>query len=154
MKIELRKASLSDAEILWKMQKAAFAPLYEIYRDEGSPAMEPLSRTQERLEQSETSYYFILADGAPAGAIRVRDWQGERPKVISPLFVLPDFQGRGIAQRAIRRAEEIHGSPDWLLDTIVTEDKLRHLYEKMGYRDTGKRCPVNEKLTLVLYYKA
>ena len=55
------------------MQKAAFAPLYEIYRDEGSPAMEPLSRTQERLEQSETSYYFILADGAPAGAIRVRD---------------------------------------------------------------------------------
>ncbi len=154
MKIELRKASLSDAEILWKMQKAAFAPLYEIYRDEGSPAMEPLSRTRERLEQSETSYYFILADGATAGAIRVRDWQGERPKVISPLFVLPDFQGRGIAQRAIRRAEEIHGSPDWLLDTVVTEDKLRHLYEKMGYRDTGKRCPVNEKLTLVLYYKA
>ena len=88
MKIELRKASLSDAEILWKMQKAAFAPLYEIYRDEGSPAMEPLSRTRERLEQSETSYYFILADGAPAGAIRVRDWQGERPKVISPLFVM------------------------------------------------------------------
>ena len=128
MKIELRKASLSDAEILWKMQKAAFAPLYEIYRDEGSPAMEPLSRTRERLEQSETSYYFILADGAPAGAIRVRDWQGERPKVISPLFVLQD--------------------------TVVTEDKLRHLYEKMGYRDTGKRCPVNEKLTLVLYYKA
>ena len=84
----------------------------------------------------------------------MRDWQGERPKVISPLFVLPDFQGRGIAQRAIRRAEEIHGSHDWLLDTIVTEDKLRHLYEKMGYRDTGKRCPVNEKLTLVLYYKA
>ena len=39
MKIELRKASLSDAEILWKMQKAAFVPLYEIYRDEGSPAM-------------------------------------------------------------------------------------------------------------------
>lgn len=96
MKIELRKASLSDAEILWKMQKAAFAPLYEIYRDEGSPAMEPLSRTQERLEQSETSYYFILADGAPAGAIRVRDWQGERPKVISPLFVLPDFQGAAL----------------------------------------------------------
>lgn len=154
MKIELRKASLSDAETLWKMQKVAFAPLYEIYRDEGSPAMEPLFRTQERLEQSETSYYFILADGANAGAIRVRDWRGERPKVISPLFVLPDFQGHGIAQRAIRLAEEIHGSHDWLLDTIVTEDKLRHLYEKMGYRDTSKRCPINEKLTLMLYYKA
>ena len=151
MKIELRKASLSDAETLWKMQKAAFAPLYEIYRDESSPAIEPLSRTQERLEQSETSYYLILADGAPAGAIRVRDWRGERSKVISPLFVLPEYQGRGIAQQAIRLAEEIHGSHDWLLDTIVTEDKLRHLYEKMGYRDTGKRCPVNEKLTLMLY---
>ena len=118
--------------------------------------MEPLSRTQERLEQSETSYYFILADGAPAGAIRVRDWQGERPE--GPSAPRPrsrrTFEGRGIAQRAIRRAEEIHGSHDWLLDTVVTEDKLRHLYEKMGYRDTGKRCPVNEKLTLVLYYKA
>ena len=154
MKIELRKASLSDAETLWKMQKAAFTSIYEIYRDEGSPAMEPLSRTQERLKQSETSYYFILADRAYAGAIRVRDWQGERPKIISPLFVLPEYQGRGIAQQAICLAEEIHGSHDWLLDTIVTEDKLRHLYEKMGYRDIGKRCSVNEKLTLMLYYKA
>lgn len=66
---------------------------------------------------------------------------------------LPEFQGRGIAQEAIRLCEEIHGKREWELETILQEKKNCHLYEKMGYRNTGKTEVINEKLTLVFYVK-
>lgn len=43
--MELIKATLNDAEILWKMQKIAFSELYEKYQDhDTSPANEPLKK--------------------------------------------------------------------------------------------------------------
>lgn len=50
---------------------------------------------------------------------------------------MQEFQGRGIAQEAIRLCEEIHGKKVWKLETILQEKKNCHLYEKMGYRKTG-----------------
>ena len=89
-----------------------------------------------------------------AGAIRIVDKKEDgKNKRISPLFVLPEFQGRGIAQEAIRLCEEIHGSKNWELDTILQEPKNCYLYEKMGYRQTGKTEVINERLTLVFYEK-
>ena len=39
MEIKLRRASMEDAETIWKMQLEAFAPLLEKYRDfDTSPA--------------------------------------------------------------------------------------------------------------------
>lgn len=49
--------------------------------------------------------------------------------------------------------EEIHGTEDWELDTILQEPKNCHLYEKLGYRQTGKKRVINERLTLVFYEK-
>lgn len=74
-------------------------------------------------------------------------------KRISPIFILPAFQGRGIAQEVIRLCEEAHGSENWELDTILQEPKNCHLYEKMGYRRTGRTEVINERLTLVFYAK-
>ncbi|MDY5807518.1 MAG: hypothetical protein SPM04_08260 [Lachnospira sp.] len=59
----------------------------------------------------------------------------------------------GIAQRAIELAEEIHGSSDWELVTILQEEGNCHLYEKMGYHQTGETVVVNERMTLVVYIK-
>jgi len=73
--------------------------------------------------------------------------------VLGPLHVLPDMRGKGIAQRAIGLVEEIHGSENWLLDTILQEAGNCHLYEKMGYRRIGISQIVNERMTLVLYKK-
>ncbi|MDE6739198.1 MAG: GNAT family N-acetyltransferase, partial [Lachnospiraceae bacterium] len=72
---------------------------------------------------------------------------------ISPLFILPEFRGQGIAQKAIRMCEELHGSEGWELETIRQEPKNCYLYEKMGYRRTGEEKLINEKLTLVFYEK-
>lgn len=41
----------------------------------------------------------------------------------------------------------------WELDTILQEEKLCHLYEKMGYRQNGRTEEIKENMTLVFYAK-
>ena len=107
-----------------------------------------------RLKQPFTYFYFIEADNTTVGAIRVVDKQEVgKAKRISPLFVMPENRNRGFAQIAIQLVEEIHGSLDWELDTILQEKGNCHLYEKLGYHQTGKTEVINDKMTLVFYKK-
>ena len=88
------------------------------------------------------------------GVIRVVDaHDSEKAKRISPIFIMEEYRGNGYAQEAIRLAEEIHGAGNWELDTILQEKGNCYLYEKMGYRQTGKTEVVNDKMTLVFYKK-
>lgn len=152
--IRLSRASAADAERIHAMQVKAFAPLLEKYQDVGTnPASESVDRVRARLRQGWTYYYVIEADGEAAGAIRVVDAGDGSRKRISPLFVLPEYRNRGIAQAAIRLAEEKHGASGWTLETVLQEPGNLHLYEKMGYRLTGEAHAVNERMTLVLYGK-
>lgn len=154
MQIELVRASMADAETIWHMQRIAFAELLERYQDyDTNPACEPLEKVQWRLSLPATHFYFIRVDGVNAGAIRIIDHQDESAKKISPLFVMPEYRGKGVAQSAIRKAESIHGSEHWRLDTILQEEANCHLYEKMGYKQTGETKVINDNLTLVFYEK-
>lgn len=155
MEIELLRADIKDAKEIHAMQIEAFKELLEKYHDfDTNPANESVEKVEARLKQDFTYYYFICADSRKAGVVRVIDKKENRTnKRISPIFVLPEFQGQGIAQKAIRLCEEIHGNENWELDTILQEPKNCYLYEKMGYRQTGSTRAVNEKLTLVLYEK-
>ena len=88
------------------------------------------------------------------GAIRVVDRQDPRiPKRISPIFILPPYRNHGLAQQAILAVEELHGPSNWALDTILHEKGNCYLYEKMGYRQTGRTEVINDKMTLVFYQK-
>ncbi len=154
MNIELVRASVEDAEVIWQMQLAAFAELLERYQDfDTNPGNETLEKVQWRFSFPATYFYFIQVDGVNAGAIRIIDHKDDRPKRISPLFVLPQFCGCGVAQAAIREAERLHGSENWALDTILQEPGNCHLYEKMGYRATGETKEINDRLTLISYRK-
>ena len=152
--MELVKIGADESEKLWNMQKEAFAGLLARYQDyDTNPAAEPLSRIEERLAQPFTYWYFIRVDGRDTGAVRVVDMKDGSRKRISPIFVSPEFQGRGLAQQAILAAEELHGRDNWALETILTEPGNCHLYEKMGYHRTGRTEKVSERLTLVFYEK-
>lgn len=154
MNIELVRASMEDAETIWRMQRVAFAELLERYQDfDTNPGSEPLEKVQWRFTFPATYFYFIRVDGANAGAIRIIDHHDESPKKISPLFVMPEYRGKGVAQAAIRAAEAIHGSENWQLGTIQQEKGNCHLYEKMGYRQTGETKVINDRMTLVFYEK-
>ena len=153
--LTLRRATPEDAKLIWSMQKEAFAELLERYRDfETNPASEPIDKVIMRLNQKFTYYYLLQSEGEIVGAIRVVDKQEDgKRKRISPLFILPKFWNLGLAQRAILAVEKIHGTTGWELDTILQEKGNCHLYEKMGYRATGKQEQINEKMTLVFYEK-
>ena len=154
MEVTLRRARSDEAGELHAMQVEAFRELLEKYQDfDTSPANEGVEKVEARLKQDVTFFYFICVGAQKAGAIRVVDPQNGAGKRISPLFVLPEFQGQGLAQAAIRLCEEIHGSENWELGTILQEPKNCHLYEKMGYRPTGTTKVINERLTLIFYEK-
>ena len=87
------------------------------------------------------------------GGIRVVDFHSDARKRISPLFVLPEYQNRGIAQRAIKICEQMHGDENWELSTILQESGNCYLYEKLGYNRLEKTENINADMTLVFYEK-
>ena len=121
MNLELEAAGIDDAAAIHRMQLAAFQPLLEKYQDhELSPAAEEVCEVERRLGQVDSTYYLILLDGEPVGAVRVVDLRDRAVCRISPIFVLPSFQGRGIAQWALAQLESLHHPRrGWLLQTIA-----------------------------------
>lgn len=154
MNIKLIRATIEDSKELWQMQLESFQSLLDKYQDyDTNPASEPIDKIIYRLKQEETYYYFICMDDAKVGAIRVIDFKSDGNKRISPIFILPQYQNKGIAQIAMQLCEQLHGSENWKLDTILQEEGNCYLYEKMGYHRTGKTVAINDKLTLVFYEK-
>lgn len=149
--MELIRANAADAQELWEMQVGAFAGYPEKYKDyDIDPACEKLERIAQRLTDG-SFYYFICVSGEKVGAIRVVN--SEDTKRISPVFILQNYRGKGYAQEAIKLAETIHGEHGWELETILQESANCHLYEKMGYKRTGRTDRVNEHMDLVYYKK-
>ena len=66
---------------------------------------------------------------------------------------MPEYRNKGYAQIAIREAEKIHGAEYWSLDTILQEKGNLHLYEKMGYHQTGRIEKINDRMDIVYYEK-
>ena len=153
MEIELEKAQFHDCPEIHALQVECFLPLLKKYQDFATnPAAEGVECIEERFCQNETTYWFIVFHGIHIGGIRVCDF-GEVCRV-SPLFILPEYQGRGYAQHSLKAVEKLF--PDairWELDTIAQEEKLCHLYEKVGYRPTGKTKNIKENMDLVFYEK-
>lgn len=153
--IELKKAGPQDCGQIHAMQVEAFAELLEKYHDTATdPAAESLEKVKARMAQDTTDYYLILTAGALIGAARVQRLPEDVCR-ISPIFILPAFQGRGYAQEAMGALETLYPQAKaWRLDTIGEEAKLCHLYEKLGYRRTGREEVLQPGMTIVYYEKA
>ena len=154
MPIKLQKATIEDCPLIHQMQVESFRELLEKYHDlDTNPGAEPLSRVAERMEQPFTDYYFIQLENAPIGAIRVVRCEEDICRV-APIFVLPEFQGNGYAQEAMLTAERFYPKATlWQLSTILQEEKLCHLYEKVGYRKTGDCKNIQQGMDIVYYEK-
>ena len=154
MSVELRKAEKEDMHELWEMQVKAFTELLEKYHDfDMSPATESYERVLQKYDFEGTTYFFIVADGTNVGGIRIIDKKDGNRKRISPLWIMPDYRNKGYAQQAILAAEQIYGSDNWCLDTILQEEGNLHLYEKLGYKRTGKIDKISELMDIVFYEK-
>ncbi len=154
MNISLLKSDLSQASLIYEMQIKAFTPLFNKYQDHTtSPANESVERIIDRLNESSTDYYIIKDFEVPVGAIRIVRKENKAYRV-SPVFIVPEHQGKGIAQKVFAIIEDKYKDAlIWELDTILQEQGNCYLYEKLGYRKTGQTKQINDKMTIVFYEK-
>lgn len=155
MRISVKKASVRDAESIHRLQVESFLPLLRKYRDrETNPANEDVERIIDRLKQSYTTYYFIILDDVRIGAIRIIYNDETRWARISPMFIVPEHQGKGYGQDVMALVEGVVDAECWELETILQEEGNCYFYEKMGYRRTGITREINDRMTIVFYEKS
>jgi N-acetylglutamate synthase-like GNAT family acetyltransferase len=153
--VSLTKATLDDAQEIYDMQIITFAPLLKKYEDyDTNPGAEKLEKTIARLEDLMTDYLLIQYNNKNVGAVRIRKLEEGNLYKVGPLFIIPKYQNRGIAQNVFRIIEDTYKpKAGWVLDTILQEAGNCHLYEKVGYIRTGQVDKVNDKMDLVYYEK-
>ncbi|WP_075619153.1 GNAT family N-acetyltransferase [Paenisporosarcina indica] len=153
--VSLETAIVKDAANIFDIQVKAFSPLLEKYKDfDTSPANESVDRVIARITNPQGKFYKIMLDQELVGAICVL-WKESNHYWISPMFIDPEYQGQGIAQKAILLAEEMYPKAiSWELATILEEASNCYLYEKMGYTQTEEKRKINDNTTLVYYEKS
>lgn len=154
MIVELKKINYDDLELFHNMQIESFKSLLKKYQDYNTnPGNESLERIIEKFNQSFTNYYMIMGDNQPVGGIKIINRGDERYRV-SLIFILPRYQGRGIAQKTLNSIEQIYKDAKlWELDTVLEEEGHCYLYEKLGYVKTGKFEKITDSMTIVDYEK-
>ena len=85
------------------------------------------------------SRFYLLYDDAPVGIVSVAG------DLIEDLYVLPERQNRGYGTRLLREAmARCDGAPVlWILEN---NDGARRLYEREGFRPTGRRSAIADGL--------
>jgi len=154
MDVKLQKATISDAASLLEMQKACFAEHLRRYEDfETSPAMATVENVLYVLEND--FLYKILYNNSWVGSINIRKLETLESYKLHMIYILPEYQNKGIGQKAIKQAESLFPSAQlWFLETLEDMPLNRHVYENMGYHFTGQTEKINDKLTIVFYEKA
>ena len=151
--IRLKRAERSDCTLLHRLQTVCFMPLLDKYRDYNTnPAAESPERIRQRFAQDFTEYYLIWHRDIVVGMLRVCN-HGERCR-LSPICILPEYQGRGFARTAMLEMEKMYPRAKiWELDTILQEERLCRLYEALGYIRTGECHRIQDGMDLVFYRK-
>lgn len=153
MKIELRRINENELKKAFKMHRKGFLPTFIKYKDWGfNPIFQGYSKIKNYYNHENMFMYFIICDSIAVGQIWI--YIKDDSVKLARLFVLKEYQNQGIATEAIRLAEQIFSDRQrWWLDTIKQEKNNCHLYEKMGYRQTGKEKRINRRMTIVDYEK-
>ncbi|MBC6973384.1 GNAT family N-acetyltransferase [Bacillus sp. Xin] len=155
MEIILERAIESDAESIFNIQVQAFKPLLEKYKDyKTNPSNETIDKVIARINNPNGGLYKILVDNTLVGAICVFMKEKTTQFWISPMFILPNYQGKGIAQKALTLIEKMFPQAiSWELATILEEERNCYLYEKAGYTQTWLKKKLNDHTTLIYYKK-
>jgi len=135
-----RRAVPDDADGVLDCLRSAFEPFRARYT---KPAYQGTVLTRESIaERFNTMTVFVAEDGSGTviGTIaccRVTPEQG----LIRGMAVLPEWQGRGVAEQLVRCAENElrkNGCTSATLGTTEVLARAMRFYERMGYRRTGR----------------
>ena len=155
MEIEIIKAEESDCKLIHKIQLRSFQILLNKYNDPDiNPGAESLENILNKFKRPNNTYCKIMLNGEMIGAIRLIINEENHEARISPIFIIPEYEGRGLCQKVMLELEKQYFSINtWKLDTILEEQKLNYLYEKLGYKQTGRVEEINENMHIIFYEK-
>ena len=138
--IFLQKAKLQDAQIIHSMQLKAFAQLLEKYQDfETNPGNEKIEKIINILNQKESDYLLIKNENTIIGAIRI-DMRKSDVYRISPIFILPEYQGKGIGKDCMGQVIE-RGNASLLpvrLRVLKVNSRAIAFYLRLGFQEIGE----------------
>jgi GNAT superfamily N-acetyltransferase len=159
MEIKLEKAIISDAKEIFNIQVESFMPLLKKYEDyKTNPANQTIDDILERINDTDEAenniFYKIMVVDNMVGAISVWQRKDTTEFNIGIVFIHPIYQGRGLAQKALTKVEEIfEQATSWKVNTVLEEKRNCYLYEKLGYIKDGENIKLNDKTTLIFYKK-
>uniref|UniRef100_UPI00403F8C85 GNAT family N-acetyltransferase n=1 Tax=Candidatus Enterococcus willemsii TaxID=1857215 RepID=UPI00403F8C85 len=147
--IPVKENELADVLII---QKQAFQKLYDTYQDDQtSPYTQTLERLQEKYQQS-NNYFFFIVTNEIIGYIRVVIENNHAR--IAPIAVLPDKENQGFGSQALQLVEQTFPTINiWQLSTISQEKKLVHFYRKAGYIQQENTNKIQENMTITFFTK-
>ena len=154
MDFQLVRANADDAQDLLSMQRKCFKKHFERYQDfSGSPYKEELEKMLFKINHEQGNYYKIVSYKTCIGGIWILEKESKIFRV-GIVYILPEYQGKGVGQKALAMAEKLHGdAKGWELDCPEDLAVNRRCYEKAGYTLTGEKEIINERLTLLSYKK-
>ena len=138
----LIKVESTELSRVQAMYQRAFKPLYEKYHDRlTNPYLESLSDLRAKYREPNRRFYYYQVDHQTVGFLGLVFDASQQVVRISPLLVLPQFQGQHYAQRMLLSVENAYPEVrQWQVDTIAEEPQLVHLYQEMGYQQDLTRC--------------
>jgi ribosomal protein S18 acetylase RimI-like enzyme len=159
-RIEIKQASIEDAEIILQLQMQAYLSEAEIYNDYSIP---PLIQSLNEIRQEFSQQVFLKAmekedldkDKIEIGNIvgSVRGYTEKGTAYIGRLIVKPEYQNKGIGTNLMQAIEQHFKSANrYELFTGHKSARNLHLYQKLDYYEF-KRIPINDSLTMVFLEK-
>lgn len=108
------------------------------FKDRNSP--ERLERRREDIVHLGESRKFLVAlDGGRVVGV-ARALRGETENRLSAIYVLPEYQGRGIGTRLWSAIREVFDpSKDILVGVATYNQHAIDFYTKLGFEDSGER---------------
>ena len=152
----LQAVLATDLPAVQQMYRLAFADLYQRYHDDQTdPYYETLATLTWKWQQPDRHYYFYVVDQQRVGMICVHDdSQQATTKRISPLLILPSFQGNGYALTILQAVQvQYSGATCWQVDTIAQESKLMQFYRRAGFQATSQHAELQPGMTIVYFEK-
>jgi len=104
-------------------------------------------RREEILNVSKNKLFLVAKDkGMVVGVCKAS--RAEKFNQLEAIYLLPDYQGRGIGQRLWEKALEFIGKDRNVIVHVATyNDKAISFYKKLGFIETGKHF-CNEKFKM------
>ena len=141
MMITIRPATVSDIPLIRSLAEVVFPATYEPLLPAGQVGymmawMYSVESLQRQMAEGHT-YYIAYADDTPCGYLSIEQ-QASSLFHLQKIYVLPDFQGRGVGeqlfQQAVTHVRKAGVLPAWIELNVNRENRAVGFYLRMGMK--------------------